>query len=634
MSQMREIPVYSLEEADGGFSRTLRRLTSDHFNFQTARRWERGEGWIEGDYLPSVRRPGGRHIGTFDIETGVLDGRQKAFAFGVVYVRGKYSVFRDPGEMVRFMVQRAFKGYTFYAHNANFDLTGLFGQYYDVGQVISNGTRVIKLSVPIPGSNRNYVNFSDSMVYFNFPLKKLGEIVGLEKLDIDFNNPDDVKEVLSASPRAVDYCKRDCEIVYKGLRLYEEVVNSLGAVPGLTNASTALRVWRAGLKDRVIINSEADDKFFDAYYGGRTEVFKKQLRDGYYYDVNSLYPSVMSKYPYPDPSQLYIVKNIPLEAVLWDYEGMADVTVFVPKELKIGVLPVKMNTKKVQGNIYPTGTLSGKWCFPELRAAISVGCEILETREVVYGKGVNLFTDYVNRLYSLRREYQKQGNPAENIVKIMLNSLYGKFAQHKKPFFGKIEEIREGFDFNPITPDGVYGFWSKEGETGSPSPHAIHCFASYVTSYARVELLKGIFSIGIDNIVYVDTDSMFTLKPLPDNLVGAGLGQWKDELKGGTTDGVFLRRKLYLYWDSSKNPGQWKLKAKGVPANILTFEDYFKTEIVAEVNHLITPRQSIRGQGEAGTPVRRPKTLNLSDDKRVWVGGESRPFHVENGVLA
>jgi hypothetical protein len=56
--------------------------------------------------------------------------------------------------------------------------------------------------------------------------------------------------------------------------------------------------------------------------------------------------------------------------------------------------------------------------------------------------------------------------------------------------------------------------------------------ASAVTSYARIAMMKYKLIPGIE-IYYFDTDSMFTNKPLPDHLIGDGLGLMKDELKGG-----------------------------------------------------------------------------------------------------
>ena len=41
------------------------------------------------------------------------------------------------------------------------------------------------------------------------------------------------------------------------------------------------------------------------YQGGRTEVFKHFGANLYYYDVNSLYPYVMSKYKYPNLDSEY-----------------------------------------------------------------------------------------------------------------------------------------------------------------------------------------------------------------------------------------------------------------------------------------------------------------------------------------
>jgi hypothetical protein len=58
--------------------------------------------------------------------------------------------------------------------------------------------------------------------------------------------------------------------------------------------------------------------------------------------------------------------------------------------------------------------------------------------------------------------------------------------------------------------------------------------ASAVTSYARIEMIK-LKSYCLNNkikIYYIDTDSIFIDKPLPNKMVGEDIGLLKDEMKG------------------------------------------------------------------------------------------------------
>ena len=89
-----------------------------------------------------------------------------------------------------------------------------------------------------------------------------------------------------------------------------------------------------------------------------------------------------------------------------------------------------------------------------------------------------------------------------------------------------------------------------------------------------------LIKLGI-NIYYFDTDSLFVNKPLPDYLIGDGLGQLKDELKGGyIKKAYFLGIKKYGYIDNNEIT---KSVFSGVERNSLTFneiESIAKGEIV------------------------------------------------------
>lgn len=71
--------------------------------------------------------------------------------------------------------------------------------------------------------------------------------------------------------------------------------------------------------------------------------------------------------------------------------------------------------------------------------------------------------------------------------------------------------------------------------------------ASAVTAYGRIERIKYKTMPGYE-VYYTDTDSIFVNKPHSTEMVGDGLGQMKDELKGGVrSKGYFLVIKKYCY---------------------------------------------------------------------------------------
>lgn len=77
--------------------------------------------------------------------------------------------------------------------------------------------------------------------------------------------------------------------------------------------------------------------------------------------------------------------------------------------------------------------------------------------------------------------------------------------------------------------------------------------AAAITAYARIHMIP--FKLN-RNVVYTDTDSIFTTQPLDSSLIGKELGLMKDELNGKIIqEGYFLGIKQYGFWylDSDGN---------------------------------------------------------------------------------
>lgn len=126
-------------------------------------------------------------------------------------------------------------------------------------------------------------------------------------------------------------------------------------------------------------------------------------------------------------------------------------------------------------------------------------------------KGMNgIFETYINKWITRKNEATLSGNKGQRtLAKLMLNSLYGKFAtslevQSKIPFLGE---------------DGVihYSLTEKEEKDGLYLP--IACF---ITAYAREKTIRTSQAImdyslekyGKDLYVYSDTDSIHTMLSL------------------------------------------------------------------------------------------------------------------------
>jgi hypothetical protein len=126
------------------------------------------------------------------------------------------------------------------------------------------------------------------------------------------------------------------------------------------------------------------------------------------------------------------------------------------------------------------------------------------------------FKEFVEHCYTQRLQATHELDRV--YWKLMMNSLYGKFGQ------------KEGMSM--IYKDLLI-------RRSKPAAHANVLWAAYVTSHARVHLLRELRRCS--HVYYTDTDSLFTPDTLP---TGKGLGELKQE--GVYRLIEFLGNKLYL----------------------------------------------------------------------------------------
>jgi hypothetical protein len=122
--------------------------------------------------------------------------------------------------------------------------------------------------------------------------------------------------------------------------------------------STAFRIWRTVqlpllLKDNLKVHDlshNLDSQLRESYCGGIVDVYRPHLNTtGYYYDVNSLYPTAMIR---PMPVGLPKSVTLTVEQFLeGDFFGFVEATVLAPARSThagyIGLLPIKL-----QGKLY------------------------------------------------------------------------------------------------------------------------------------------------------------------------------------------------------------------------------------------------------------------------------------------
>ena len=237
-----------------------------------------------------------------------------------------------------------------------------------------------------------------------------------------------------------------------------------------------------------------------------------------------------------------------------------------------------------------------------MRAVLKYGYKFKFLEAYEFSKE-ELFTDYVNDFF-----FQKSNStgPQRFLAKMHLNQLYGIFGR-KQDLLETVNIYKEDLVFYALTRvikavipinDKIvallmhkninYELIKKLNSTLNMELNnyqylikANVAIASAVTSYSRVHMIPYKVS-GL--CVYSDTDSAFMTEALPDEIIGKGLGQMKDELDGLIIkEAYFLGNKKYgyQYIDPCQGTGKsgnliTKTVFAGIERDSLTFEEIIK----------------------------------------------------------
>jgi hypothetical protein len=320
-----------------------------------------------------------------------------------------------------------------------------------------------------------------------------------------------------------------------------------------------------------------NDALKESYIGGRVQVIAEPMKvypNTIAIDRNSMYPSEMMEQVFPD-----MMGSKYCQPFMYNLRKLLhnpDVCIWANLTLEGGKdsPPFLATTTKEGRRCWTKTNFSGWICQPELEHALELGYEVTELKELHYSKALRPFKEFVEFFYNLRVEMRKKKDPAEMWVKLLMSSLYGKYAQ------GTIAvRIENDEEIEKIIEDGKldqYHFDYYDGRRGTlpflvgiegekKSSCTWFGFASFITSHARVSLNKAILAAG-DGALYCDTDSIFfNADKLPDVLeeitIGDSLGDWSYEIEE-PTNWVGYEPKAYLFiTDENK---KIKIRHKGV----------------------------------------------------------------------
>ena len=503
--------------------------------------------------------------------------------------------------------------------NASYDYWFLMKITAD-GELLTNGTNIItgKLKNGIPimdltnltrqGSLEDWIGYLDMSSKYGVTKKSLNNLEERVKAD--------AKATWILGNYLENFFTKEI-----GIPLKLTIASAARYLYSLKFFNKFNHIWTREEKD--LQKSEYERK---AYRGGRVEAFKGGIERIFVgYDINSMYLSIMRDNNFPDPNSASEIIKKTQKDLPKDMLYIADVTVSVPEQY-IGMLPViHPNTGKL---VFPTGTFRGHFASPELNYARDKRrgkdrVEIIKIHSIItYPKKYLYFREYAEFIWKKRKEYKDKGNKGmEILIKYLGNTLYGGFGQRNKDSFsGKLSDADFGdnkdnpFNSTNLRPkiseiDGVK-YVTVTASEGEDSEHTFPCIPVFITSYARLLLLKALRA-NAENLIYTDTDSMKLRNVAKGVDIGDNLGEWGYE-------GVEINMPVY----KSKMYGD---KCKGVPKRaILEWEDNIR-----KIYSYVKPnkmRESFRRGLMPALWKKTIKEVSKIDDKRQWFGDkESMP---------
>lgn len=303
-----------------------------------------------------------------------------------------------------------------------------------------------------------------------------------------------------------------------------------------------------------------------AYFGGRIECFKKGRANqkGWDLDIVSAYPSQMLNLPsFAEGGYWEKVSGNDFSAnlfgvwnVIWDSQKYGHVSDAELKSHTIFPFPYRVKT----------GTVLFPDCGEGWYHTVEVAAAKADTRnhiEIVSGWVWHPVNDekpfsFVQKYFDQRQRLKAIGHAAQMILKLGLNSLYGKMAQTIGSLF---EEHEPTFLLACL---GSHPDWFKSTATNkifSTTPKYFnYAWAGAVTAGCRAALYREAIKRESD-IVMIQTDGLFGLGETPEFVEDKTLGSLESKLFDDAIvvqAGVYWLGKMHdgvMNWDGDNNRG-------------------------------------------------------------------------------
>lgn len=442
---------------------------------------------------------------------------------------------------------------SFYFHNLKFDGEFIIHYLLTHGFVHVNEKKlgVNQFSTIISDLNVFYcikvkfkeeviISFFDSLKLLNFSVEEVAKAFNLsiKKLEIDYKAKREKGHKITDEEK--EYLKHDVMIMSLALEKMFEM-----KITRMTIASNAMNFFKDTISKKRFEEwfkpPLYDKDLRQAYKGGFTylnEIYRgKEVKEGIVLDVNSLYPSVMYYSPMPYGEGIYFdgkyvpdkLYNLYIQNITCQFRIKKDMIPTIQIKNNLSFVPTEYLSSSNGESINLTLT----------NVDLKLFLEHYDIYDVSYNWGwkykssTKIFKSYIDYWNELKVKATKEGNkPLRTIAKLMLNSLYGKFAASP-----------EGRSKIPYLDNNIvkYKLSELEERTAYYLPISI-----FITSWARDKTIRSAQAV-YHRFIYADTDSLHLEgTDIPENLLisDTELGKWK--IESIFKRGKYLRQKCYI----------------------------------------------------------------------------------------
>lgn len=442
---------------------------------------------------------------------------------------------------------------SFYFHNLKFDGEFIIHYLLTHGFVHVNEKKlgVNQFSTIISDLNVFYcikvkfkeeviISFFDSLKLLNFSVEEVAKAFNLsiKKLEIDYKAKREKGHKITDEEK--EYLKHDVMIMSLALEKMFEM-----KITRMTIASNAMNFFKDTISKKRFEEwfkpPLYDKDLRQAYKGGFTylnEIYRgKEVKEGIVLDVNSLYPSVMYYSPMPYGEGIYFdgkyvpdkLYNLYIQNITCQFRIKKDMIPTIQIKNNLSFVPTEYLSSSNGESINLTLT----------NVDLKLFLEHYDIYDISYNWGwkykssTKIFKRYIDYWNELKVKATKEGNkPLRTIAKLMLNSLYGKFAASP-----------EGRSKIPYLDNNIvkYKLSELEERTAYYLPISI-----FITSWARDKTIRSAQAV-YHRFIYADTDSLHLEgTDIPDNLLisDTELGKWK--IESTFKRGKYLRQKCYI----------------------------------------------------------------------------------------